>query len=1100
MKTRRIITVLLIALFALTANAATKYTCDFETAADRAHWVLNQTANEHIYSLLTNKWYIGAPGNNTLGGSYGLYISDNGGVSAHYSSDACWVVAYDTVTLDLLSTNDDYVLSFDYCGMGNVMSRNKVDDSGDGIYLMWIPVEDGVPANSIAAFASKPVDYENYIIPLQPKANMEYLNGTQTWKTYIGSLPNKKCDGTPHLLAFVWANTSAMTQQPGGLIDNIAILDTRPCDEPVGLSLDIHDNITTFSWVGTASEYEVTAYSYEAKQWYGPSIVSGTSTDFAGLPMGQTDFIVRAKCNDDLYSLKTSISKLVYYPDQMCVDYLNLDKAVCYIGTGFTNTTTFTNYQKVAPVDFGPGSNDSRHTIHFDKSERDPRSNGLLPTIPEGELASVRLGNVQGGNQTERIEYSFMVDTLNYPVLLLKYAPILEAPTHKDYENPRFMLDIRIGNKSIGECGQADFNANDVRAGKDASGTTVLKPEAVAQGWHVTPKAYAQANGDDVIWKEWTTVGVNLRDPQYEGKKLTVRLTTFDCAMTQHGGYAYFTLSCSDGQLKGMKCDTINPVFEAPDGFVYRWILADSAAAYRKDDGSIDEKYILGRNQKYNAGFHDDNLYIVDCMFVQDTTCYFSLYASTLATNPVSVGKQALYDMNCETNTYRVRFDASKSYVEEIDHVTGDTLVSTRHKLQYIEWDFGDGTKSYDPIAIHPFKADETKDSTYTVTLRTRYLTCEDEQTITFTLAPIEHYSDSTIAYLCDADKDSGKGYTWRGKHYTDYKDLDSIVVPSSSSCDTVHYFSLREPHRDTVTTMIFDYETYNFHGTEYNKQGVYHYISESCDTAAVLNLSIYETLAAKLLTENYIACQGDASVALEVEIIKGKTKLYSNVFEDTTKIPSIHRDNIPYVGLTPAIVIPVPTDLYPNIYKGVLTLHDTLPEQDVNLPYTIEMRYPATVLTQRWNDVIALKNAEYNDIYNPGAGYDFTAFQWYKDGKPIDGATQSYLFVDGGLDFSANYSAEVTRKDGQKLMTCDFTPTKVQKVSNIPSLMPLGSTIKVPGMGKARWFSPLGLSVSEQDYNDSYIATPQAAGTFLLQLAPQDGKTAAHTYRVVIY
>lgn len=1090
MKTRRIISVLLTALFALTVNAATKYTCDFENAADRAHWTLNKAATEQIYSQLTNKWYIGTPGNNDPAGNYGLYISDDNGVSAHYSSNACWVVAYDTVTLDKLSTADDYVLSFDYCGMGNVASLM------DGIYLMWIPVEDNIPANSIATFASIPSAYENYIISLQPKANMDYLGGTQTWKTYIGSIANSKCDGKPHLLVFVWANTSAMTQQPGGMIDNIAILDTRPCDEPVGLSLDIHENITTFSWVGTASEYEVLAYSYEAETWYGPSIVSGTSTDFAGLPMGQTDFIVRAKCNDDLYSIKTSISKLVYYPDEMCVDYLNLDKAKCYTGTGFSSSDNFNNYVLGAPVDLGPANSLSRHTVHFDKTERDIHTEGLLPTIPEGELASVRLGNWENGNQTERIEFSFNVDTIDYPVLMLKYAPVFEADkSHTDDIQTRFKLDVLIGNKSIGECGRADFNVNSAYT---KSGT--LKPGAAEQGWHLTPGAKSNLRSYDIVWKEWTTVGVNLRDPQYQGKKLTVRLTTFDCAQTAHAGYAYFTLSCSDGQLKGMKCDTINPVFEAPDGFVYRWILADSAAVHRKDDKSIDEKYVLGRNQKYNAGFHDDNLYIVDCMFVQDTTCYFSLYASTLATNPVSVGKQALYDMNCETNTYRVRFDASKSYVEEIDHVTGDTLVSTRHKLQYIEWDFGDGTKSYDPIAIHPFKADETKDSTYTVTLRTRYLTCEDEQTLTFTLAPIEHYSDSTIAYLCDADKDSGKGYTWRGKHYTDYKDLDSIVVPSTSACDTVHYFSLREPHRDTVTTMIFDYETYNFHGTEYNKQGVYHYVSESCDTAAVLNLSIYETLAAKLLTENYIACQGDASVALEVEILKGKTKLYSNVFEDTTKIASIHRDNIPYIGLTPAIVIPVPTDLYPNIYKGTLTLHDTLPEQDVHLPYTIEMRYPATVLTQRWNDVLALKNAEYNDIYNPGAGYDFTAFQWYKDGKPIDGATLSYLFVDGGLDFSANYSAEVTRKDGQKLMTCDFTPTEVKKVSNIPSLMPLGSTIKVPGMGKARWFSPLGLSVSEQDYNDSFIATPQAAGTFLLQLAPQDGKSAAHTYRVVIY
>lgn len=1098
MKTRRIITVLLTALFALTVNAATKYTCDFENAADRAHWTLNRTANDHIYSLLTNKWYIGAPGNNDPAGNYGLYISDDNGVSAHYSSNECWVVAYDTVTLDKLSTTDDYVLSFDYCGQGNVNSLNPKNGSADGIYLMWIPVEDNIPANSIAAFASIPPAYESYLIRLQPKANMEYIGRTQTWKTYVGSIANSECDGKPHLLAFVWANKSIVAQQPGGMIDNIAILDTRPCDEPVGLSLDIHDNITTFSWVGTASEYEVTAYSYEEETWYGPSIVSGTSTDFAGLPMGQTDFIVRAKCNEDLYSIKASISKLVYYPDEMCVDYLNLDKATCYIGTtsSSTDTRTFNTFTKCSPIDEGPGSGNSRHTIHFDKTERDIHTEKIAKTIPEGELASVRLGSWDLHSGAERIEFSFNVDTLEYPVLLLKYMPILEAPRHDDRENSRFKLDILIGNHSIGECGQADFNANNAYD-KNNEG---LLPGAAEQGWHFVPQGLAMAHNAPVVWKDWTTVGVNLRDPQYEGKKLTVRLTTFDCVYHAHFGYVYFTLGCSDGQLKGMKCDTINPVFEAPDGFVYRWILADSAAAYRKDDGSIDEKYVLGRNQKYDAGFHDDNLYIVDCMFVQDTTCYFSLYASTLATNPVSVGKQALYDMNCETNTYRVRFDASKSYVEEIDHVTGDTLVSTRHKLQYIEWDFGDGTKSYDPIAIHPFKADETKDSTYTVTLRTRYLTCEDEQTLTFTLAPIEHYSDSTIAYLCDADKDSGKGYTWRGKHYTDYKDLDSIVVPSTSACDTVHYFSLREPHRDTVTTMIFDYETYNFHGTEYNKQGVYHYVSESCDTAAVLNLSIYETLAAKLLTENYIACQGDASVALEVEILKGKTKLYSNVFEDTTKIASIHRDNIPYIGLTPAIVIPVPTDLYPNIYKGTLTLHDTLPEQDVHLPYTIEMRYPATVLTQRWNDVLALKNAEYNDIYNPGAGYDFTAFQWYKDGKPIDGATLSYLFVDGGLDFSANYSAEVTRKDGQKLMTCDFTPTEVKKVSNIPSLMPLGSTIKVPGMGKARWFSPLGLSVSEQDYNDSYIVTPQAAGTFLLQLAPQDGKSAAHTYRVVIY
>ena len=1093
MKHSRIFTVLITVFFALSVQAVTNYSCDFETAEARARWTLNRTSSQSIYDQLANRWYIGAPGNNDPAGSYGLYISDNEGVSAHCSNKAWWNFAYDTVALDHLSTADDYTISFDYCGMGNVSSKF------DGIYLLWIPMTDpdtgdSVKVFSIATSSGKiPTAYENYIIQLQPKAMIDYVGGTQTWKQCVATIPNKQCDGKPHYLAFVWANTSSQIQQPGGMIDNITILDTRPCDEPSNLQLSFSGNVTTFSWSGTEAEYEVRAYSYEENKWFGPTMVTGTSTSFASLPMGQTDFIVRAKCKEDLYSLKASISKLVYYPDEMCVDYLNLDKATCYINqTSPSSTIDFNNFMKVAPVDDGPAMITSRHTIHFDKSEKEIRTGGLAKTIPDGELASVRLGNWHNQNEAERIEYSFKVDTINYPVLLLKYMPILEAPGHSDKENPRFKLDILIGNHTIGKCGQADFNCNDVyKSGK-------LLPGAAEQGWHLTSKDVSGTSAD-VVWKEWTTVGVNLKDPDYQGQKLTARLTTHDCTAGAHCGYAYFTLSCSDGQLKGMKCDTINPVFEAPDGFVYRWLKAEDEI-YRKDDRSIDEKYVKGRGQKYNAGFHDDTLYVVDCMFVQDTTCFFSLYASTLATNPVPVSKTFMVDMNCEENSYRLRFDASKSYVEEIDHVTGDTLVSTRRKIQSLEWDFGDGQKSYDPIVKHSFKAAEGKDSTYTVTLTTRYMTCESTEVITFTLSPVEHYSDTTIAYLCDADRDSGKGYTWRGKTYKDYTDLDSVVIVSSSACDTILYFSLREPHRDTVTTMIFDYETYNFHGTEYNKQGVYHYNSESCDTAAVLNLSIYETLAAELVTKEYLTCQGDPSFAFDVLITKGTSKYYSNRFSDSLLLPPAIKQPIDYVGLTPNIVVPLPADLYPNVYEGILTLHDTLPEQDVNMPYKLIMRYPATVLAQRWNDVIALKNADYNDIYHPGDGYVFTTYQWYKDGKAIDGATESYLFVEGGLDLSAAYSAEVTRADGQKLMTCNYIPVKVEKISDIPTLVKIGDKLPVSGVGKARWFSPLGLSVSEQNYSDSEISVPSSAGTYLLQLVPVQSSTPQRAYRIVVH
>ncbi len=1094
MKYSRFIVLTITLCLTTIAQAVTGYSCDFENAEDRARWTINPTSSPTIYEKLTNKWYIGELGNNDPNGHYGLYISDDNGASNHYKNDGCWNFAYDTIALSHLSTDDNYTIVFDYCGMGNIASNF------DGIYLLWIPMTDPDTGDSIPVLSaaipggSIPTIYNNYVIQLQPTALIDYVGGTTTWRQCVATIPNKKCDGKPHYLAFVWTNTSAQAQQPGGMIDNIAIMDTRPCNAPYSLSLDITGNVSTLTWKGDASTYEVLAYSYETDTWYGPTLVNQKTTSFASLPIGQTDFTVRAKCNDDLYSLKTTISKLIYYPDEMCVDYLNLENAKCYIGVTNTSsdTRTFNNFTPTPPVDEGPSQKTSRHTIHFDRSEVEPRTGGLAKTIPDGELASVRLGNWDNKCGTERIEFSFNVDTINYPVLLLKYMPLLEAPGHSDKENPRFKLDILIGNKSIGECGQADFNCNDVYK------SGALLPGAEQQGWHITSKDVAQTSAD-IVWKEWTTVGVNLKDPEYQGKKLTIRLTTFDCTLGAHCGYAYFTLGCSDGQLKGMKCDAVNPIFDAPDGFVYRWMYAYNEQ-YRKADGSVDEKYVLGRSQKYEAGYHDDSLYVVDCMFVQDTTCYFSLYASTLATNPISVAKSYRSGMDCDAVTYTMHLDGSNSYVQEIDHVTADTIVSTRHKIQYYEWNFGDGQKSYQPVVDHVFQALPDKDTTYQVVLTTRYLTCEETDTLNLKLPALKYFTDTTIAYLCDADKASGKGYTWQGKRYTDYVVLDSVTVPSHLSCDTIHFFSLREPNRDTVRALIFDYETYNFHGTEYNKNGEYHYISESCDTAAVLFLSIYETLEAKLLTTNYIACQGDASFAFDVQILKGHSRLYSNVFEDSTLLPSVHRAEIPYVGLTPNIVVPLPADLYPNIYKGVLTMHDTLPEQDVKMPYTLEMRYPATVLTQRWNDVIAVKNAEYNDVYNPGEGYDFTTYQWYKNGEPISGATMSYLYVKDGLDFSATYSAEITRADGQKLMTCNFTPVQVKQIAKLPSLLPVGTKIQVQGKGMARWFTPLGVSVSEQQYNNSEVVAPASAGTYLLQLIPTDETSQPSAHRIVVH
>ena len=1083
---KRLVQIVLVALMVcvMPAHALKRYSCDFETEAARARWHLNPTANQNVYNQLKNKWYLGAPGNNDRNGQYGLYISDDDGQTAHYTNKGCWVFAYDTISLDNIS--GDYTLSFDYAAMANVASNF------DGLYVLWIPMTEPGTTDSIRVLCvptssgSIPSTYENYVLQLQPTAGMDYLNGTSTWRQCAVKIKGNKCDGTPHYLAFVWANGGSQAQQPGGMVDNINITDNLPCDPVTGLTVTPNGTTVSLSWTGAATEYEVSAYSYETGTWAGPKLVQGTQTQFTGLPIGQTDFIVRAKCSEYDYSLKTIVSKLIYYPDEMCVDYLNLNNARCYIDNSSPNNTlTFNDFRLVQPVDYGPSNIASRHVVHFDRQETEPRTGGLAKTIPDGELASVRLGNWEANNHAERIEFEFDVDTIKFPVLLLKYMPILEAPGHDDHENPRFKLDILINGVSIGDCGQADFNANNVMQGN------TLKPEAVLSGWHITKNNVAQTSAD-IVWKEWTTVGVNLRNKNYAGKKLTARLTTHDCTFSAHCGYAYFTLGCSDGKLKGMKCGAINPIFEAPDGFNYRWAYAYNER-YRRPDGSLPEQYIVHRGKFYNAGYQDDSLYVVDCMFVQDSTCYFSLYASTLATNPIAVMKEPVIVKNCNADKYTITFDGSDSWVQEIDHVTGDTLVSQNYHIENYEWtiDGLPGGWSDEPTPTFNFPR---TGGDYVVKLRTTCGTCDSLIVYNLHLDPLGPTHETQTFTLCD-DVRKTTGYEWPekpGSAYKEYGIVDSVVLYSeATSCDSIIYLELVEPLRIYEDTMLLPESLpFTYHGRVYGtdtKTMVDTVPSPTnCDSTWVLNLEIYESLVVNPVTV-YTRCEDDAnsdSLTLVWDIIRGRSQAVYYTFDGgkqdtiyTTEKSKGHYEPTVYIG----------SALIPNVYNGKIYFIDLKPEFNITVDYTLTINYASSVIAQRWNDVLAIRNADYN------GGYQFDSVQWYINGAPIEGATQFNYYVgpDQQLQFGKEYTALLTRNDGTKIFTCAFIPSPVAAdVTDMPTLVPPASPMLIQGKGTAYWYDPLGRRFGAEAYDNSTITTPATTGYWLLMLQAEGART----------
>ena len=102
-------------------------------------------------------------------------------------------------------------------------------------------------------------------------------------------------------------------------------------------------------------------------------------------------------------------------------------------------------YAQAGAIDLGSRSPESRHTVCYDTSECDIRTGGLLRTIPEGYTSSVRLGN-WGTNpanpEAEGVIYSLTVDTLNFNLLMMRYAAVLQDPRHATEDQPRFRLEL----------------------------------------------------------------------------------------------------------------------------------------------------------------------------------------------------------------------------------------------------------------------------------------------------------------------------------------------------------------------------------------------------------------------------------------------------------------------------------------------------------------------------------------------------------------------------------------------------------------------------------------------------------------------------------
>ena len=680
-----------------------------------------------------------------------------------------------------------------------------------------------------------------------------------------------------------------------------------------------------------------------------------------------------------------------------CCVLLNFAYAQCFDMTDLYSSQVVCTYGDYYNPYAYVGVAYERHTVMTNPSAVDPIV-GMLKTIPAGEKASIRLGNSDTGAEAESITFSYTVEEDN-PILLLKYAAVMENPKHPAEEQPRLKLEVLDQYNTLidPECTSFDFVSS------------------ISLGWNTL-------DGGSTLWKDWTNVAVDMSE--YIGRTVKIRLTNYDCAKSGHFGYAYIFLDCMAKKITSDKCGEISSVtFSAPNGFDYDWYTLDQAGA----------RVSVGKKQSVTVNM-DRKEYFCDISQIGKPACHFTMSVIAEPQFPI-----ADFDIRIVESCVDTIYLTNLSGIS-LDGITKkDPLVPCEEAV----WNLGDGRVIYDyDIEDTPIVFADGGSHTITLTVKLNGGACESSISKTVYASG---YRDEHIAYLFDTIC-QGETYWFNSQQITK-GGIYTKHTPTAKGCDssTVLQLTVHPSYLFEFTAQKCDFEKYDFRGIQCDESGIYYDSLKTihgCDSVFKLDLTsspvlrdstslniclgdtvffhnkyysstqvVYDTtslsdkdgcgihiLNLKVTTPSVVAgvdlpavCANDALYSMIVRY-KGTRPLVYSLFYDekalqqgfvnVIKQPYSDTifDNIP-IFQTPT------TYVRPDHYNVRLELDNGI--CDVQ-PYNIDMlvRYPSWIIEQNWDDVVALLNEKYN------GGYQFSTYQWLVNNRVIDAVTSSNLYM----------------------------------------------------------------------------------------------------------
>ena len=1050
-----------------TVANAQPYECGFEESDDLSPWVINYKPSA-TSPASTDQWMIGTAVHSE--GKRSMYISSDG-ANPTYGNHANVVVSYLRYKFPQTppNTTGHYDISFDWKGVG--------DSIHSKLYVMICPEQQltaaGTPYNLSNIMALKNGDA---ILSAQTinacqaigDSGEKFICGSEQWQNVTLTNEFKVASTYSTLnwaIVFIWVNNykdTALLNNTSMAIDNFQI-NSASLKKPTNLVVvpQCDDSTMLVSWESGLDEFDVEYRKTGETSWRrasgltdgmdGFTRTDGTKCSYTLPRILEGSYDVRVRGGSDglrtSYVYKTLV--LVYCPENHCINYIDLHNpnVVCTTGHHPGAQAGATPYDQVQIVDFGPDAQESRHTLHVDPTELDPRTDSLLHTVPDGALASVRLGNWKSGGEAESVTYDILVDSTNQGILIVKYAIVFENPGgHPVEDEPAFKLEVLGPNGVVIDqlCGQANFTYSDGAA-------------EGAFGWHITMD-------NRVAWKEWTTVGLNLMP--YHGQTIKVRFTTLDCGWSGHYAYAYFTVDCANAHIETENCGTDARITcKAPDGFAYTWY---------NEQGDV-----VSNDQELNVDASRQT-YTCRVSFVEQPACYFEI--STLSAPRFPVPDYTFERIYGECQS-KLKF-TNRSHVmnkfEGYENHTAEPCTDFHWEFRNLTTGETKVTDAQSPIYLCS-QAGGPIEVTYTCYIGANN-SCDSTRVDTI-IVPNIIPEKTEFHYRTCAESPIKFDGQWF--------DRDTVYVgvfPNFAGCDSTStlYLKVYDKPFDTYRhDSICSDGSVTINGVRYN-QPLDNYLimmktPNGCDSAIYFTLTVNERIQAQVDHLQY-ACSDEEVFYLTYNILAGE---YDSL-EITFSTPQL-RDTMIYDPYVTSIAIPYSASITPGHYTATLTFYQYCCGRHVE-ERDIDVRYRSSIVEQKWNDVLTVLAPAYN------GGYEFTSFQWYKDNQPLTGETHSYLYQP--LDFNSEYYVVVSRADGVEIATCPIQPVYHEQQTAYPSIVQVGQRVPVYMEQPATiwYYTAAGQLYSSVDLNAGYttLPIPDQTGAYILKSVNARGETQA--------